>query len=723
MFFFLPPVSIGLLTFLLQYHQLRNEPSRIPGTLRRSFLISLLIHAFIVFLSTELLSTFNGISVLNTRLIWSGVVAVEFMLIYKFYGKNDQNLNGLTSSFLGTWKTISLLDKWLIFAILVLYLLPLLCLSVFVPPNNFDAHSYHLTRIIEWLGNNNINHFPTRHNQQLYHNVFAEYMVMHTFLLTESDTFAGTVQFLASIGSILACSLITLRMGGSIRAQILASVMIVTLPIGILESTSVQVDYVACFFFMSFLYFGFEALDVPRKDTLVAMAISLAFGAFSKYTIFMFALPFCVYFGIRFLSQLGILGATRIFALFTAMLFLVFAPFMYRNYTFFGHILSPVEGTGLEVENLSAGEFSFMGSISGIIKNIGLHLGLPFGSYNAWMENLVAKVHQMMGVNLNPVGMDSFSVRFVLHEDMAPNTMHFAILAISLLGLLFIKGNGRLKWFAFCSCMGFAIFSSLMVFQLWSSRTHMPFFAMGCIISAIVLDHFLNKKTAQISLLLILSSISFVLANPSKPLLPLRYYSKKILNYAPANVCPQNKEQEYVVKNTLSNFYVSTPNSSNCYVSKDNIEGKDQKKIFEALDAVGYFKEEREETIFSLHKNAQYFSNHPESYNKFKDLIKQMKNVNENIGVLFNDGNGYYHYWAALQGEKYSFGQMKYIGYLPKYAELENAQNQFSYQYIFGDNPKLLAPYHNKNLVDTIYYSKGFYLAKLRHKVSDKLHL
>jgi hypothetical protein len=722
MFFFLLPISIVLLILLIHFNQEKSLIKTPYKSLRRSFLISLLVHSLIIFLFNELLSVYNGLNITNAKLFWTGLVVLEISLLYRSYQKNLIQ-HHLIVSMWKPWKDMGATDKVLISGVILLYLLPLLFLSATVPPNNFDAHSYHLTRIIEWLGNQNINHYPTRHNQQLYHNVFAEYMVMHTFLLSESDTFSGMVQFMASLGSIAACSLVTHQLGGSLRVQILSAIMLITLPIAVLESTSVQVDYIACFFFISFLYFGYEAIQDPKSNSLLAMAVSLAFGAFSKYTIFMFSLPFCLYFGIQFFRKRGLLGSTRIFVFFIVALFVVFAPFMFRNYELFGNILSPVEGSGIEAEKLSVGEISFRNTISGVVKNIGLHIGLPFNGYNLYMERLVEQVHQLLLVNINPVGMDLFSVRFVLHEDMAPNTIHLALLAVSLLGLIFVKGHGRLKWFAFCACMGLAIFSTLMVFQLWSSRTHMPFFAMGCIISAIILDHFLNKKAGYVALLLIITSLAFVFSNPSKPLLPLRYYSKKLLDYTPTAICPQNAQQSLAVTKLLARYYSSTPNASNCYILEKPVDRKDQAKIFKILDSVGYYNDEKYETVFALNKSQVYFLNHIDNYTKFNDLIVRMKGLNENVGVLFQEGNGYYHYWATVQSETYKFGQMKYIGYRPRYSALANAKTKFEYRYILGDTAKLLAPYYKKNMVDTVYYSKGFYLAKLKTKVADITHL
>ncbi|MCF2443520.1 glycosyltransferase family 39 protein [Dyadobacter sp. CY345] len=607
----------------------------------------------------------------------------------------------------------------------MLYVVPLVLLIAIVPPNNFDAHSYHLSRIIEWLGNGNVDHFPTRHIQQLYHNIFGEYLVMHTFLLAGSDGFAGFVQFFASIGSIFGVSLLAKKLGASTRAQTLCAILLLTLPIGILESTTVQVDYVACFFFISFIYFGHDAIEFPRAETLVAMALSLAFGAFSKYTILMYALPFSIYFGITFFRKLGFTQTIKILGLFTLILTLVFLPFMSRNYQFFGNVLSPVEGYGLEVEKLSVEDFSLLATISGIIKNLSLHLGLPFNNYNVYLEKLITTAHGIIGFNVNDqrYGMDIFTVRFDVHEDMVPNNIHFIILTTSFIALFFASRATRLKWLAFCAFIGFVIFCTMMVFQLWSTRTHMPFFAMGCVVSGILFERLLKSNTVYLSVFLIIASLGYVMGNPSKPLLPLKYYSKKFLNYIPVAICPENEQQEQGVKLRLGSFYETNANESNCFVLKTNPKENDRQAIFKTLDSLGYYNDEKYETVFELSKEKMYFLSHPGDYENFKEIIPILENVKGNVGILFEKGNGFYHYWAVAQPAKANFGQMKYIGYRPRYAQLENAKKEFNYSYVLGDNPKLLSSCYAKRLIDTVYHSKSFYLAKLKVASGDKFFI
>lgn len=716
MFVFLIPVSIFFIIIILCQVKYSKQFADTHTSFRRSFVISLLVHSCLIFLFNEIFSVFSGISRANATVFWMLIVCSEILYYYYSLKKgflrkgfwNDTFKSLLPQNFSGQQLTI--------YAGILLYVLPLLLVVVIVPPNNFDAHSYHLSRIIAWLGNGNVNHFPTRHIQQLYHNVFGEYLVMQTFLLSGTDRFAGFVQFFASMGSILAVSLVAKGLGASLRAQILCGTLLLTLPIGIMESTTVQVDYIACFFFISFVYFGYEAIDSPQRDTLIAMALSLAFGAFSKYTTLMYALPFSAYFGIRFFQNRGLLPTLKILVLFVVILTAVFSPFMTRNYQFFGNILSPREGYGLEVEKLSIEDFSIKATVSGILKNSSLHLGLPFYGFNIFVERLITKAHESMGFHVNDhrYRMDTFTVRFDVHEDMVPNNIHFILLLISLSALFFVKSTSRIKWFAVCTFAGFVIFCTMMVFQLWSTRTHMPFFAMGCVLSALLFEQLLKNKTAYLSAFMLLASAGYILGNPSKPLLPLKYYTKKFLHYVPVAICPENQAQENGVKSRLSGFYTTVPNESHCYMMKQNSSKQDRKVIFRLLDSLGYYNDEKFETAFELDEEKKYFLSHPDDYENFKDLLSPLKRVKGNVGVLFKAGNGFYHYWAVVQLEKGNFGQMKYIGYRPAYAQLENAKKEFCYSHILGDDPALLAPFYKENMVDSVYHSKTFYLAKLK---------
>ncbi|MEZ4900809.1 MAG: hypothetical protein R2822_03175 [Spirosomataceae bacterium] len=164
--------------------------------------------------------------------------------------------------------------------------MPLLFLALYSVPNNVDSINYHLTRVVCWLQNHNVKHYPTFHVQQLYHNVMSEYILLHVLALSGHDFFLHLVQFSAMVGSILGVGLIAQLMGLSYNGQLIISILQLSLPIGVLEATTTQNDYVATFFFIGFVYFGLRFRKTIVWQDALWMSVCLALGGFTKYPVF-----------------------------------------------------------------------------------------------------------------------------------------------------------------------------------------------------------------------------------------------------------------------------------------------------------------------------------------------------------------------------------------------------------------------------------------------------
>jgi hypothetical protein len=418
------------------------------------------------------------------------------------------------------------------------------------------------------------------------------------------------------------------------------------LPIGIFESTSVQVDYVACFFFISVVYFGFTLLEEQSFTILLPFLLSLSLGGFTKYTVLIFALPFIVYFAVRILAQYGFVYSLKVFLLAVVLMGLTFTPFFYRNYTLFGNVISPVEQSRFFSEKIPVDKHSFLFALSGIIKNSSLHMGLPYTGYNQFIYSKISTVHQWMGIDLDDPGLrlDTFSVRYSVHEDMVPNTLHFWLIVMSGILLFFLKGRKDIKWFATCMVLGFVLFCTLLKFQLWSSRTHMPFFAMGSILVAYVYSEFLKLKPLYLILPLMLLSTVFVYGNPNKALIPLSYLTKKALGHIPVAFCETDSLMSASYEKDLSAFY-DFPGKENCHPLKQWPAYSQRLKIFNQLEKHGYYDDDKSSTVFTMDRTQSYFLSHLDNYYGFKPLLKYIKGDNQNIGILFKKGNGFYHYW------------------------------------------------------------------------------
>lgn len=700
---------------------LRSSEAGVYTNLRRSFVLSLIANAGIVFVFNEIASFFNAINATSALVFWV-VEAIGLLgLVYYLHrsGKIDLGRLGALKGALSL-RGFGTTHRVIIAFVAVLYMLPLLFLAIYAAPNNFDSHMYHLNRILIWIYNGNLDHFPTMHLQQLYLNVFAEYLVLDTVLLTGSDQFSGLIQFGAFIGSICGIGLIAKKFGLSKDGQLLTSICFLTLPIGIFESTSTQVDLCACFFFIAFIYFGFELLEKKSPLALLAMMQSLAFGGFSKYTILIFAIPFAIYFGVRILLQYRLAYAIKVLAVALALMALTFSPFFYRNYSLFGHVMSPLRNTPFASEELPANKHSVLFTLSNVIKNAGLNIGLPVTSFNRALDDKIRSFHETIGVAIDDpdLSIDPFSVKYSVHEDMIPNTIHFWLIVGAGILLLFAPVKKDVKWFWTCSALGFLLFCTLMKFQLWSTRTQMPLFAMGSILIACVYSIQLRWKGVYLIAPLLLLSLPFVYGNPSKELVSINFVTRKALGHIPIAICESSAQTGKIYEKYLSEYY-EFPGKDNCHPLKKWPDYSERRKVFGLLEQAGYYDNDRTSNILSMNRDRAYFLSNPDNYLSFRELAPHIP-ADRSVGVMFRRNVGYYYFWSATDNKVARPGQMDYIRYMKELAPLKNAQKKFCYEYILSDDPTLIDSFIPQGNIARIYSSEALHLVELKKTSCDK---
>jgi hypothetical protein len=712
-------LSVALIFVALFLYSSKND---LYTNARESFILSLIANAVLVFGYNESASAFNQVNSGSALIYWSVVVVSVSGLLFYWHSTGKIQFSKLTSlrqAF--RLKGVKTTSKIIIVLALLFYILPLLFLAVYAAPNNFDSHMYHLNRVLFWINNGNLDHFPTVHLQQLYLNVFAEYLVLDTILLSGSDQFAGLIQFGSFLGSLAGISLIARRLGLKQDGQLLAGIFLLTLPISIFESTSTQVDYCACFFFISYVYFGFQLLEKRSALTLIAFLLSLSFGGFAKYTIFIFAIPFTVFFAVRILVQYRILYALKVLGLAIVLLTGTFGPFFYRNYTLFGHIMSPLRNTIFASEELPATKHSPLFTFSNLVKNAGLNLGLPDTRFNRIVDDEIRSLHQAMGVEIDDpeISLDPFSVKYSVQEDMIPNTIHFWLILVASAVMLFVARQWNVKWFWICSAMGLIVFCTLMKFQLWSTRTQMPFFAMGAILVTYIYCSKLKWKIAWIAAPLMLISSPFVYGNPSKELVSINYLTRKLLGHIPIAICENGGTQLQVYQKYLGAYY-DFPGKDGCHPLKKWPDYSERRKVFALLTQVGYYEQDRSSNILTMPRDRAYFLSHPNDYLSFKPLLQHIKGEHKNVGIFFKSNSGFYHYWSAIATTVKNPGKMEYIRYNKELMVLPNAQKDFCYDYILSDDPEMLAAFVPKANVDSIYTTQLFQLVKLKSKSCDR---
>ena len=159
-----------------------------------------------------------------------------------------------------------------------------------------DSLIYHLARVVHWVQNASVAHYPTHVLRQLHLAPWAEFAILQFQILTGGNRLAHLVQWLAMVGSVLGVSRIAAQCGAGARGQILAAVFCGTIPMGILQSTSTQNDYVLSFWLVCLVYFS-RALTTPgpgQGATASAWLVGAALGLaiLTNGTAYILAAPF-----------------------------------------------------------------------------------------------------------------------------------------------------------------------------------------------------------------------------------------------------------------------------------------------------------------------------------------------------------------------------------------------------------------------------------------------
>src|SRR5438093_2908125 len=150
-------------------------------------------------------------------------------------------------------------------------------IALLTPTMNWDSLTYHLPRVMHWIQQGSVRHYPTACISQLQMGPWAAFVQTHLILLWSSDRLANMVQWTAMTGCATLAPWVAAELAPapgtrSIRAQVLAALLVVTLPTGLVEAITPQTDYVTAFWFISLLGVFLELMKNPSNMILVSFA-------------------------------------------------------------------------------------------------------------------------------------------------------------------------------------------------------------------------------------------------------------------------------------------------------------------------------------------------------------------------------------------------------------------------------------------------------------------
>ncbi len=497
---------------------------------------TLLFSFFIVFI-TEFLSYFKSLNLISVIIAWA---LFSLLLCYILLRDGKGSMSVLTdfkSLILSNYISLFFYEK-ILFWFIAIGLLLLLFQGIIYPPNNWDSLTYHMSRIMYWLSNESVEHFPTHILRQLYQPPFTEFFLLNLNLLNGNDYLSNSVQWLFLIFSIISIWSLLDYFNISKFYKLMAAFLIITIPAVELQSSTTKNDIVCGFFIITALYFSIKTYyeTIPRNFFFLGLAVGL--GMLTKGTAYLFLAPILILLGIFILGKLIQTKNSKILLHGFLLIFMVLTlnvGHYYRNYKIDGNVLNidKAESKAFANDNMNTGFF-----LSNLLKNAGLHLGYPVQSES---DILIRNIHQKINVSINNPDTNYYRMpyegarKIATHEDYAANLIHFILILISFLtaiifGFKNLKRNYKLLLLTLIIGLQIVLFVGFLKWQPWHTRLHIPIFLLSVTLVIIVAKElkWFRYILFSITPLLVYSFFFYFVYNDTRPIITNTKYTKSI---------------------------------------------------------------------------------------------------------------------------------------------------------------------------------------------------
>lgn len=438
-------------------------------------------------------------------------------------------------------------------AVVVVVATATLVVGVASAPNNWDSHGYHLARVEHWLQNASLAPYPTNIERQIDAPPWAEIGLLQIRALTQSDRMTFVVQWLAMVGSLLIVGGIARKLGAGRAGRTIAVVFAATIPMGILQSSSTQNDYVAAFWMVALVYLIVTQRGSERLPASRAVSIGLATGLalLTKGTTYLLALPFLVWWCTAGLARRGPRAALPEFAAASAAALLLNLPHYARNLEASGTPFGPgyVEWDGQRVSYANE-EISVAGTVSNAVRGAALHLGLPAFDHLTGIKTLdepIARLAALVPIDLtsaqrdqpvrratiallSALGIDADDPRFSWNhrpfrivdvgwnfEDTAGAPLHVLLGVGCALAVLWC-GSRTARAYLACLVVAYLLFCTFFAWQVYHARLHLPLMILSAALVGLVAEGWLRPVRGLLLIVLAISAVPYLINNQTRPL-------------------------------------------------------------------------------------------------------------------------------------------------------------------------------------------------------------
>ena len=379
--------------------------------------------------------------------------------------------------------------------------------SILSPPNSADAMAYHLPRVVYWAQAGSVRFFPTPYFNQVMLAPAAEYLMLHTYLLTGGDRLVNLVACAAFAGCIVTVSAIAREWNLTPRSQAIAALLCATLPNGILQASGAKNDMLLSLWIAAAVYFALR-----REGMWLGLAAGLAVA--TKATAFLFLPPLLLALGIRRLRHLAWIAA-GVLALNT--------PQFARNLTLTGSPLGYDSAQGDGRFRWRNEHLGWRPLVSNLLRNASEQFGARSERWNHSVYTAVLGAHRLIGLDPDDPATTWPGSRFspprnANHEANANNRWHLLLIVAA--GLWAVLRRQR-PWMAYSAGLAgaFLLFCCYLKWQPFLARLELPLFVAATPLAAWLAEQWRPRWIALAVCVLLLSGTRLALfENWTRPL-------------------------------------------------------------------------------------------------------------------------------------------------------------------------------------------------------------
>jgi hypothetical protein len=377
-------------------------------------------------------------------------------------------------------------------------------IALFTTTTNWDSLTYHMARVMHWMQQQSVAHYPTNMDGQLQMGPWPAFAQTHLWLLWGNDHLENMVQWSAMAGCMITATLLARQLlpgdqAGWPLAEAFAALLVVTLPTGIVEAITTQTDFVTAFWLVGLASMGLAWHREPRNRAYaIGFGAVLGLGVMTKFTMVVYAAPVGLATAAALVWKLRP-GVRQLLLPATASLVVCIAlvlPHFLRNEAVYGSVV----GSQAVLTDHGVPHASVSGVVFNVFHNLELQTSTGFEGLTHVFNQILHALEKCTGRSADDPGLSIHSSmyeapdEFFVFDSFAASPWHMLLIgAAAVMGLAGPRQNRLALMGLGLAGTGFVLICALLRWQIWSSHYHLPVLVLFLPAMAAILAPRINR--------------------------------------------------------------------------------------------------------------------------------------------------------------------------------------------------------------------------------------